>query len=218
MGVDFSWLLQAFSAPEPADNRRWIVLDVETSGLDPHRDQLLAIAAVAVHRRDSQSRPQISAADSFEAVIRQESASTKPNILVHGIGAGAQRSGDDPGTVMRDFRAWIGQAPLFAFHAPFDEALIQRWAKHHLGRKLPNLWLDLAPLCRAAFPTVKARSLDQWLAYFGLECAVRHQAAADAFVTAELLLKIWGALGRDGQEIYALHTLANRSRWLARLD
>jgi len=217
MPVDLSWFSRAFSVPEPADNRRWIILDVETSGLDPYRDQLLAIAAVAVHREDGRSRPYIVTADSFEAVIRQEYTSTKSNILVHGIGAGAQRNGQDPAAVMRDFQQWVGKAPLFAFHAPFDEALIQRWAKKHLGKKLPNLWLDLAPLSHSAFPLVKARSLDQWLDFFGLECAVRHQAAADAFATAELLLKIWGSLGHDRHEIYALYALANRSRWITSL-
>jgi DNA polymerase-3 subunit epsilon len=33
---------------KPVDERRWVVLDVETSGLDPRRDQLLAIAAIAL--------------------------------------------------------------------------------------------------------------------------------------------------------------------------
>ena len=218
MPVKWNWLWQAFTPPEPADARRWIVLDVETSGLDPHRDQLLAIAAVAVSTEGRGARPVIQTRDSFEAVLRPDTTSSKPNILVHGIGVEAQRNGQDPAVVMRDFQDWIGRSPLFAFHAPFDEAMIQRWAKRYLGSKLDNLWLDLAPLSKAAFPAVKARSLDQWMGHFGIECAVRHQAAADSFATAELLLRIWGALGREKRDVYALHKLSARSRWMLGLD
>lgn len=218
MPVKWNWLWQAFTPPEPADARRWIVLDVETSGLDPHRDQLLAIAAVAVSTEGRGGRPVIKTKDSFEAVLRPDTTSSKPNILVHGIGVEAQRNGQDPAVVMRDFQDWIGRSPLFAFHAPFDEAMIQRWAKRYLGSKLDNLWLDLAPLSKAAFPAVKARSLDQWMGHFGIECAVRHQAAADSFATAELLLRIWGALGREKRDVYALHKLSARSRWVVGLD
>jgi len=212
------WFRHLFEAPEPADNWRWVVVDVETSGLDPHRDELLAIAAVAVHRSSPTARPVIHASDSFEAVLRPEATSTKSNILLHGIGVGAQRGGEDPRAVMEAFVSWAGRSPLFAFHAPFDEKLIQRWARRHLGQKLPNLWLDLAPLAKSAYPQVTARALDQWLKQVGLECAVRHQAAADAFATAELLIKIWSSLGPDRREIYALHQLSRRSRWIAGLD
>lgn len=213
-----SWLSRIFGAPNQADNRRWVVVDVETSGLDPHRDQLLAIAAVALHRSSPAARPVLRPSDSFEAVLRPDTTSAKANILVHGIGVAAQRGGEDPLAVMQAFRDWAGQSPLFAFHAPFDEALIQRWARRFLGQRLANLWIDLEPLARAAFPGVKARSLDQWLTHTGLECVVRHQAAADAWVTAELLMRIWSFLGTERQEIHDLHTLARRSRWLARMN
>ena len=45
---------------------RWVVLDVESSGLDPARDRLLAIAAVAVEV--APGRPHIACADSFEVL------------------------------------------------------------------------------------------------------------------------------------------------------
>ena len=42
------WLRKPLAALGGVDKTRWVVLDVETSGLDPIRDQLLAIAAIAV--------------------------------------------------------------------------------------------------------------------------------------------------------------------------
>ena len=78
------------------DERRWVILDVETSGLDPHRDRLLAIAAVAIHVPADFSTPVIHVRDSFEVVLHQDVFPDKGNILVHGFGVGAQRAGEDP--------------------------------------------------------------------------------------------------------------------------
>jgi len=59
---------------------RWVVLDCESSGLDPERDRLLSLGAVAVREG------RIDHADSFSAVLREAEASGPQNILVHGIG------------------------------------------------------------------------------------------------------------------------------------
>ncbi|MEY3519941.1 MAG: hypothetical protein RLZZ177_656, partial [Pseudomonadota bacterium] len=46
-----SWLERlknAITGPRAVDPTRWIMLDVETSGLDMSKDRLLAIAAIAM--------------------------------------------------------------------------------------------------------------------------------------------------------------------------
>ena len=67
------------------------------------------------------------------------------------------------------------------------------------------------------YPTVKSRSLDQWMATLQISCAVRHQAAADTLATAELLLKLWpGAVREAGGELTfaAARRLAAQRKWL----
>jgi DNA polymerase-3 subunit epsilon len=202
-------------APAP-DPRRWVVVDVESSGLDAARDRLLAIAAIAVHL-DEGALPRIVPADSFEVVLRQdETVVDKPNILVHGIGVGAQRAGVEPRQAMSQFEDWLGASPLVAFHAAFDETMIQRAMKAVLGHRLPNPWLDLEPLARIARPAVKARALDDWLALTGLHAAVRHQAASDALVTAQLMQVLWPALvaQREPMDFTSLRKRTEQARWL----
>jgi DNA polymerase III subunit epsilon len=214
-----SLLSRLFSACERgAAPPRWIVLDVETTGLDMQHDRLLAIAAVALHfDGGGVGTPRIALADSFEAVLRHDSASTdKDNILLHGIGVGAQRSGQAPAEVLGQFERWVGAAPLIAFHAAFDRAMIGRASQQHLGRALRNPWLDLAPVASGLHPAVRARALDDWLLHYGIECAQRHQAAADTLATAELLLRLWPAARAQGCASFeALAGLARQQRWLA---
>jgi DNA polymerase-3 subunit epsilon len=183
--------------------------------LDPRQDRLLAIAAVCIHLNEDQSL-KIDIFDSFEAVLKQDLVSDKDNILLHGIGAQAQMMGENPQLVLRNFERWVGNAPLLAFHAAFDESMIQRAYQYQLGYKLKNAWIDVEPLVSASYPEVKARSLDQWMEHLGIECAVRHQAAADTFATAELILQCWPKLQPLASTIDLIEKLARESRWLPR--
>jgi len=210
-------LSRLFGAPQALSPRRWVVLDVETSGLVPQRDRLIAIAAVAV--RLDQGLPRVALGDSFEVVLRQpEHAPDKANILLHGIGVGAQREGVEPRLALATFERWLGDAPVVAFHAAFDEAMIGRAMNAALGHRLANAWVDLQPVAAAVHPKVEARSLDEWLDHFGIECAVRHQAAADALATAELLQVLWPAVRAQvaAADFGALQRLAAQARWLQR--
>ena len=202
-------------APAAGDAGRWVVLDVESSGLDPTRDRLLAVAALAVRREGEVLS--IELGDSFEVVLRHDAAEVdKANILLHGIGVGAQRAGVAAADALAGFERWAGSAPLIGWHVAFDEALIQRAMRAALGRTLPNTWIDLADVAPVLRPDVKGRSLDDWLDAMAVHCAVRHQAAADTLATAELLLKLWPgvrAQGGDG-DWRVLKRLAAQRRWL----
>ena len=211
-----SWL-QRLRGSAAANARRWVVIDVEASGLDMRRDRLLALAAIAL-RPHGQATPCIDLGDSFEAVLRQVAApADKANILLHGIGVGEQRAGVPPAQALAAFEGWLGDAPLIAFHAAFDRSLIERAMQSTLGRRLANPWLDLEPVANVLHPEVGGRALDDWLAHFGIDCAVRHQAAADTLATAELLLRLWPAARAQRSTSFAqLSQLAQQRRWLVK--
>lgn len=208
-------LLRGATEPQ-AGSERWIALDVETSGLDAKRDRLLAIAAIGLRVDWATQRLAIVPADSFEVVLRQQVASTKDNILLHGIGVQRQREGVEPSAALQAFADYAGAAPLLAFHSAFDETMIGRFMREHLGRALPNDWVDIEHLCAVTHEQVRARSLDEWMAHFGIECAVRHQAAADTLAECELLLRVWPRVARQCRSWRDVRKLAAQQRWIAR--
>ena len=201
------------SKPEP---RRWIVLDVETSGLNPYSDSLLAIAAVALEVSSDFKHVSIRIGDSYEAVLKQDLPSSKDNILIHHIGAQAQFEGREPIEVLEEFRGWLGDCPLLAFHAAFDEAMIRRAYSLSGLKPLQNEWLDIEPLAKITGVNPKLRALDEWLGHFRIECAVRHQAAADTFATAELLMRLWPYLAREANSLAGLRSIARQAGWIPR--
>ncbi len=144
------------------------------------------------------------------------------NIVVHGIGHGAQAAGVSAPRALAAFRDWAAGAPRVGFHADFDRAAL-RVAFEQTGildEERP--WLDLAPLAAALVPEAYrygGRSLDDWLAAFGIECTIRHNAAADALATAELLLRLRAIAARQGtQGFAALVKAARQQKWLGGKD
>jgi DNA polymerase-3 subunit epsilon len=208
-------LRSLFKGKQP-EARRWIVLDVETSGLNPHSDRLLAIAAVALDVSPDFERISIVIGDSYEAVLKQDLASNKDNILVHHIGAQAQSEGRPPLEVLNEFQSWVGQCPLLAFHSAFDEAMLNRAYALAGLKPLQNEWLDIEPLAKITGVNPSLRALDDWLRHFGIECAVRHQAAADTFATAELLMRLWPYLKREAGSWSSLRHIARQANWIPR--
>jgi DNA polymerase III subunit epsilon len=187
--------------------QRWVVLDVETSGLDQGSDALLAIGAVAV------SGQRIVVADSFEVLLRQRNASMRSNILVHGIGGQAQLAGADPAESCRRFVEYVGESPIVGFHCSFDRAFLARTLKVHVERPWAADWLDLAGLAPALNAGVDAKALDDWLDHFGLSAEQRHDASADAFATAMLFLRLLKQVPPPQRTIRHLQKLSLAQRW-----
>jgi len=173
---------------------RFVVVDVETSGLDSRRDRLLSIGAVTVEA--GRLRP----GEGYDVMVHNPVPSDRDNILVHGISPDAQTSGLAPDVALMGFLELARHDVLVAFHAGFDQAVLERALREQLGVRLPNLWLDVASLAPVLAPEARLANgnLDEWLAYFGLRAHARHSAAYDAYVTAELLLILLTRAARAG--------------------
>jgi DNA polymerase-3 subunit epsilon len=190
---------------------RFVVADVEATGLDVHRDRLIAIGAVTVEAA------RINLGRSFYIVLRQPEVSSRENILVHGIGGTAQRAGEDPVDALLAFLEFAGTAPLVGFHAGFDDALIRRAMREFLGESYERRWVDLAQLAPELMPEeARARQhLDAWLERFRIEAFSRHDAAADALATAQLLLALLPrAAERRMATVEAMLWDPGAARWL----
>lgn len=187
------------------DPCRWIVLDTETTGLSLWKDHLISIAAVAVVCEPGMNAARIVMADRFEVIIQQvKPTHKKSNILIHHIGVEAQRQGEDGKEALERFARWMGDAPVFAFHAPFDRAMITKAFKAHGIADAGNTWVDVAAMASWIRRDTFSASLDDRLSEFGLTCFERHQASADMFATAELLLRLLPQVRKQVQDFQSM--------------
>jgi len=177
-------------------NTRYVVVDVETSGLDMKKDRLISIGAVAL------TDGKMDFSDAFQVVVRQDRISTHENILIHGIGGSAQSEGVDPAEALLLFLQYIGKAPLVAYHAFFDQSMIDKALVEYLGVKLEQSWMDLAWVLPDFFQfRADGRvPLDDWLQLFEIENILRHNAVSDAYATAKLMQVAVAAGNKKGAD------------------
>jgi DNA polymerase-3 subunit epsilon len=195
----------------PFNAARYVVVDVETSGLNLVKDKLISIGAVAV------VHGKIDLADSFYVVLQQAHASDKDNILLHGITGSAQTEGVPAAQALLEFLAYLGKAPLIAFHVTFDQTMIKRAMRDHLGLNFKHKWSDVAYIAPALYPTLssKLNSLDDWIDHFGIRNDARHNAMADALVTAQLLqVLLHQSRTKKISSLAQLNQLESMQRWV----
>lgn len=208
----------AVAAPDlgaPLSTQRWLVVDVESTGLNTRLDRLLAIGAVLVEGST------IHFDRSFEVVIRQATASTADNILIHRIAGGEQLEGVDASSALATFLEYSRKLPCVGFHAQFDEAMLKRAFEEQLGIEFPSPFLDLASLAPALVreAPAKLRSLDDWVGHFSIKILARHRAVADAVGTAQLFQVLLSrAAEQDCHTADALFRIAREQSWLTKLD
>lgn len=186
--------------------QRWLVLDCESTGLNPKKDYLLAISAIGVNV-NKHGNLQINYADFFEVFVRppkninllqiskKQLSDIRQNVMVHGIGIGSQQQGLSATEALIRLQEFIGNHPdgvgLIGFHSGFDESLLTATAKANGLTKLPYPWLDLDPLVAELNQKYRRYNLDHWLNHYHINCPQRHNATADTLATAELFLRMW---------------------------
>ncbi len=207
-----NWFRRFFAGSHAADadGARWVVVDCESSGLDPRTDRLLSIGAVTVEGG------RVAVGAGFSVVLRQDASSEPANIVIHGISRGEQLGGVECAEGLLRFASYAAEAPLVAFHAPFDQALLKR-AFRGAGLKLANRWLDLAALAPALYPAEarRCKALDDWLTLFGIENPVRHDALSDAYATGLLFQVLLDrARGQGARTCAEVMGAADGGHWL----
>lgn len=195
----------------PLDQQRVVVLDLETSGLDVRRDIVLSIGAVVIDQGS------IDLGNQFECTLLRPDHEVSESVLIHGIAPSELATGRDPAEALLDFMEFVGDSPILAFHAGFDQRMLARALKTSLGYKLRHHFIDVAEIAPVLCPDNRPsrNGLDDWTQHFRLQVLQRHHASADALVTAEIALILFSRARRQGSN--SLKTLSLRiANWKKR--
>ncbi len=196
----------------PIDRARLVVLDLETSGLDLQRDEILSIGAVAI------TNGELHMADHYGCTVFRPNHQPSEATVLHEIAPSHIQAGQPVEEALGGFMRFAGSSVLFAFHAGFDQHMLSRGLRKDLGYRLQHRFLDVAAIAPMLFPDAAQRcsTLDDWQHHFGLANNERHNASADAQVTAEILLILLNRLARQGTNTLA--ELNNRLTAWRRLE
>ncbi|MDE1967579.1 MAG: DNA polymerase III subunit epsilon [Alphaproteobacteria bacterium] len=166
---------------------REIVLDTETTGLDPadgHR--VVEIACIELHNH-------LPTGKFFHRYVNPERAMTAEAEAVHGLGDDFLRRHQPFAAIAAEFVAFIGDAQLVAHNAGFDLAFVNAELKRLDLPPFSGAVVDTLEIARKRFPGASA-SLDALCRRFAIDLSARekHGAKLDCELLAKVYLELVG--------------------------
>ena len=152
-------------------------LDVETTGVDAHRDRIIEVAVVVARGAEVLAR--------YSSLVDPGAPVPHDTTLLTGIDDALLEGAPALATVMRELEDVVGDRDIVAHHAPFDRAFVTEAASAS-GVRVPGRWLDSLELARVALPRLASHRLRDIATAFGVE-ADFHRAAGDA----EAMFRVW---------------------------
>jgi DNA polymerase-3 subunit epsilon len=182
---------------------RFVVFDMETTGLSPNRDRVVSVAAFRVVEGRIRLR------DVFSSLANPGRSIPNAAIKIHGILPSMVTDAPLASEVFTKFLSYLGTDILVGYHVGFDLHFLNQFMKQRHGFLLQNLVLDAQLMCRKfVFPshlrsyTVRYKGdpdLDAVAGHFGVDIFDRHSALGDALATAMILQRVLALLEKKGQ-------------------
>ncbi len=174
----------------PVEVVRFVALDSEATGLDPKRDRMITIGAVAVQDRE------ILLDDAFEVLLKVSHNTSA--VTIHGITVDEARAGLDEPAALVLFLDYLRDGVIVGHHIGHDIQMLNAACERHFGFTLRNRFIDTMDLTLRleADGAFKHRtlpsgfSLDTLCEMFGIVPHDRHTAGGDAFITAQVFQRL----------------------------
>ena len=147
----------------------------------------------------------IALGDQFSCTLRRANHAVSESVLIHQIPPSEVAAGIRPEKALLGLMEYVGSSPLLAFHANFDQRMLVREMDDAFAYDLQHAFYDVAEIAPLLYPEhgMRKPGLDDWVKFFNLHVLQRHNASADALVTAELMLILLKRAAVQG-----IHTLA----------
>jgi DNA polymerase-3 subunit epsilon len=181
-------LLQVSEALEeaPLEGLLYTAFDLETTGLDPKEDAIIALGAV--HLLGSR----VLRHEVYEALVDPGRPIPKTSTEVHGLTWEMLKGKPRLEEVLPSFRAFLEGSVLVAHNGAFDMAFLRK-----VGIDQPPL-VDTLLLAHLLFPDLKDHRLERLAERFGVPVLGRHTALGDALMTAEVYARMIPLLKERG--------------------
>ncbi|MGM8211593.1 ATP-dependent DNA helicase DinG [Virgibacillus sp. W0430] len=169
--------------------QRFVVLDLETTGNAPTKnDRIIEVGIVAIEGNKI--------VDNYSVVLNPEK--TIPLFISNLTGIKDEDVKHAPLFYEKadEIRAYIENSYVIAHNATFDVRFLNAELTRNGKKAINNPVIDTVELARIVLPSVKSYKLGQLATEFALTHKHPHRALSDAYVTAELFLKLVEKLNR----------------------
>lgn len=175
--------------PDPAQSWRdvrYVAVDLETTGLDPARDEVIALGWVPMQQG------RVLPGEGGYCLVKTDS-DVGQSATVHGLTDTSIRDqGERPRRAFAALVDALRHSVMIVHHAPLDVGMLNRMSRTHAGVPFEVPLIDTLAMARARYarqgrtPADGALRLDALRSQFGLPRYGAHHGLTDAIATAEL--------------------------------
>lgn len=161
----------------------FVVIDIETTGLSPDRDEIIEIGAVKVINNE--------VADQYHSMVKIKGKLPSITSDLTGINDEILRKDGRPlNEVLPEFLEFAKDMPVIAHNSDFDYSFLRAaCAKHNLPL-FSNRRLDTLTLARRYIDNVRNYKLETLLEHFNIPYSKLHRSLGDCFATMQLFQKL----------------------------
>lgn len=165
---------------------REIVLDIETTGLDPLQDRIIEIGCLELFDK-------IPTGEIFHVYLNPQQILSADNIKIHGITNEFLQDKESFPRIVYNLLDFIGTDPIVAHNATFDISFINQELERMFFPPLKNQVIDTLFMARNFFTT--NNSLDGLCRRYNIN--IEHRSQHGALKDAELLSKVYYFLSHE---------------------
>lgn len=165
--------------PTELTDKEYVVLDIETTGLE-NSDEITEIGAVKI--RNGRISEQ------WTTLVKPTKKLTPENVKLTGITEEMLKDAPLPEEIFPDFMKFIDGTVLVAHYADFDLSFIRREAAKE-DYEVRNKILDTVIMSRTYVPGLVNNKLNVVADHFGVVFR-HHRALSDAYATAEIFIEL----------------------------
>lgn len=182
---------------KPVLSLNFVVFDTETTGLVPHRDDVVQLGAVRV------VNGRIVPGEVIDQLVNPGRRIPPESTRVHKVTDAMVADAPGPVPVTETFHGFARDSVIVAHNAPFDMAFMKRYGKM-AGLAWDHPILDTVLLSAVLFGASESHTLDALCARLEVEIPpeLRHTALGDAVATAEVLCRMLPMLESRGMTTF----------------
>lgn len=183
----------SWDADTPLSDLTYAVFDTETTGLLPHKDEIVQIGAVRV------VNGRIVAGERLDQLVNPGCPIPPASTKVHHVTDAMVQNAPDIGKAGALFHSFASNSVIVAHNAPFDMAFLHRH-KARMDVEWDHPILDTVLLSAVLFGASQTHTLDALCDRLEVTIPpeLRHTALGDAQATAEVLVRMLPMLAARG--------------------
>ena len=162
---------------------RYIVVDLETTGLSAAEHEIIEIGAILVNNRQIEAR--------FHSLIKAKAKIPQSIATLTGLTDKIlQQEGRELAEVVSEFLMFAGELPVISHNADFDFGFLRAACENCDLPLFSNQCIDTLALARRLLENMKNYKLVTLLNHFGIEMSGVHRSTEDCLSTKQLYEKL----------------------------